>query len=51
MINETLKEIFENGNYTDEQEQEISLFIDGIIKDEKDELNDNLAFKHQEGLN
>lgn len=33
-LNNTLKEIFANGSYTDEQEQEISLFIDGIIKDE-----------------
>lgn len=48
MINETLKEVFENGNYTKEQEQEISLFIDGLLlKDETNELN-NLAFKRKE---
>jgi hypothetical protein len=46
MINETLKEVFENGNYTKEQEQDISLFIDGLLKDETKELND-LVFKHE----
>jgi len=45
MINETLKEIFENGNYTKEQEQDISLFIDGLLKES--ELND-LVFKRKE---